>query len=133
MSQTTIENQQASSLIDELYTSKLSSLKENCLKRGIEFQGNLVSTENLVICYVNDNVDLTFRKENHHAFLTFSILSEYPLEETSEFKEFKAFIEQHKGIVKNIDDVPQCLYFVEVHILDRYFIDVISKGHSLFQ
>lgn len=115
---------------EELYIEKLRKLREKCSIEGIDFDGTLYDSANYILCYVNDGVDVLYKKDNHHVFLHFSFIASS--NDEHKFSKLQEFVEKNNGIVKNKQYIPQCLHHLEVHILDKKFTEVIKESINVF-
>lgn len=116
----------------EPYIEKFRKLRETCLKEGIVFDGELYDEETTILCYINESVDAIYRKDNSHVYLRFSFQDNESFEKSFHFREVKRNIKEINGIIKDITYIPQNLYLIEVHIVDRKFTHIIKTTLDLF-
>lgn len=133
MKQEFIGNCMETSFDGEPFIEKFRKLRETCTEEGITFEGELYDEETTILCYINENVDAIYRKDNAHVYLRFAFQSDKYFEDSFHWRKIKRTIKEVEGIIKDITYIPQNLYLIEVHIVDRKFTYVIKTILEIFE
>lgn len=108
------------------YIDKIRKLAHDCKRESIPFEGTLYEDELYITCFINDYTDLIYKKEKGHVYLRFSVILETKPEENEEYKKLTDELGILQGAIKQVYYIPQGLYLLDIHILDKKFTETIK-------